>query len=69
MVKSLDIKNERKQQEASYCPGLFQPIPDMYVRLFQNCNKVAYLALKFQKKCKKNDKATGPIRKLLAAIL
>lgn len=57
MMKSLDIKNERKQQETSYSPGLFQPIPDMYIRWFQNCNKVAYSNLKYQEKCKKNHKA------------
>lgn len=53
MVEGLYIKHEGKQQEASYCAGLSKPIPDMYIREFQNCNKVAYSRLKFQKKCKK----------------
>lgn len=52
-MEGLYIKHKGKQEEASQCPGLSQQMPDMYIRLLQNCNKVAYSNLKYQKKCKK----------------
>jgi len=54
MVESLYIQYKGKQEKASCSSCLFEPMSDICTRLLQNCNKVAYLCLKYQMKLEKN---------------